>query len=185
MRRWCLAAAAVGLLVGCEADSGKPGPGKARAGSDVELTEATAATIVRAVRERKGSVVLVDFWATWCGPCVERFPHLVGLHQKYADLGLVCVSINIEDQENRDAVREFLTRHKATFPNFLVTDFDTPEGRRALAERFGLGGAIPFMAVFDRDGKRVWAGPGSQMSPASLDGLIAREIDRKATPEGR
>src|SRR5262245_46769570 len=99
MRKWCLAAVAAGLLVGCAADSGAPGPGRARAGSDVELTEATAATIDRAVRERKGSVVLVDFWATWCGPCVERFPHLVGLHQKYGDLGLVCVSVSVDDPE--------------------------------------------------------------------------------------
>jgi thiol-disulfide isomerase/thioredoxin len=182
MRTWALAA--VGLLVaGCEADSGKPAGLAPKGGPPVELTEATAEVIDRAVREHKGSVVLVEFWATWCGPCIERFPHLVGLHQQYADFGLVCVSVSLDPPERRDRVREFLTRHRAAFPNFLATDWDAAEGRKLLGDRFGIGPAIPFLAVFGRDGQRVFAGTGSQMTPAGLDSLIGKEIDRK--PAGR
>jgi len=184
MRAFWLAAVAAGLAAGCEAPSGPPTAARTKSVPGVELTEADADAIDRAVRERKGSVVLVDFWATWCGPCVERFPHLVRLHKKYADLGLVCVSVSVDNPEQRERVQGFLDRQGATFPNFLAADANDAEGRRKLGERFGLGRGIPFMAVFDRDGRRVWAGNGSQMSQAGLDALISREIDRKATPEG-
>lgn len=181
---WLAAVAAAVLLAGCEAESGKPAATR-KATPDAELTEATADALDRAVRECKGSVVLVDFWALWCGPCLERFPHLVALHRKYSDLGLVCVSVNLDPPERVEAVRDFLTRQRAAFPNFLVTDHGTREGDKKLAAAFGLTNAIPFMAVFDRDGRRVWAGTGSQMTPSGLDAIIGREIDRKATPEGR
>jgi thiol-disulfide isomerase/thioredoxin len=185
MRAWCLAAVTALFLAGCEANSGKPAATKAKTGPEVELTEATAAAIDRAVRESKGSVVLVDFWATWCGPCVERFPHLIALDKKYADLGLVCISVSIDFPNKTEAALQFLVEQRATFRNFHVTDRETPEGNRTLAERFGLGPAIPFMAVFGRDGQRVWAGNGSQMSPPGLDALISREIDRRSSSGGR
>jgi thiol-disulfide isomerase/thioredoxin len=185
MRPLCLVAVTAVLLAGCEAEGGKPAAPRDKGSADVELTEATAADVDRAVREHKGSVVVVDIWATWCAPCVERFPHQVALHRKYADLGLVCISASIDKPRESDAAREFLARHRAAFPNFLVSDPGTPEGRRVLVERFGYNGAIPFIAVFDRDGQRVWAGNGSQMPPPMLDALINREISRKPSGEGR
>ena len=45
------------------------------------------------VEQRRGEVVLVDFWATWCIPCVQQFPHTVDLHRKYAGRGLAVISV--------------------------------------------------------------------------------------------
>jgi thiol-disulfide isomerase/thioredoxin len=61
----------------------------------------------------KGKVVLVDFFASWCGPCQESFPAMEKLHQKYGSLGLVIVAINL-DKKPEDMQR-FLKEHPVTF----------------------------------------------------------------------
>jgi thiol-disulfide isomerase/thioredoxin len=53
------------------------------------------------LRELKGQVVLVDFWASWCGPCREEMPVLEQLHKKYAHRGLVIVGVNIDNSEKK------------------------------------------------------------------------------------
>jgi thiol-disulfide isomerase/thioredoxin len=59
------------------------------------------------VRQHKGKVVVVDFWATWCQPCKKEFPHLVELSQKHAADGLVAVSVSVDNLDKQEAVRKF------------------------------------------------------------------------------
>jgi thiol-disulfide isomerase/thioredoxin len=69
-----------------------------------------------ALSDFEGRVVLLDFWATWCPPCVASLPHLESLHRAHADEGLVVLGVNQEpDQPER--VRAFLRRHDVTFPS--------------------------------------------------------------------
>lgn len=63
--------------------------------------------------QTSGKVVLVDFFASWCGPCQESFPAMEKLHQKYASQGLVIVAINL-DKKPEDMQR-FLKEHPVTF----------------------------------------------------------------------
>jgi thiol-disulfide isomerase/thioredoxin len=62
-------------------------------------------------------VVLIDCWATWCGPCVASFPLLVEKHKKYADKGLAVISLSTDDVDDSRAVLTFLVKQKATFTN--------------------------------------------------------------------
>jgi cytochrome c biogenesis protein CcmG/thiol:disulfide interchange protein DsbE len=62
----------------------------------------------------KGKVVLVDFWASWCGPCKGSFPVLEQLHKDYAAKGVVVLGINLD--ETKPAMDEFLAKHPITFP---------------------------------------------------------------------
>jgi len=61
----------------------------------------------------KGKVILLDFWASWCGPCKESFPVMEELHKKYGTKGLVILAVNVDEQAA--AMKDFLKDHPATF----------------------------------------------------------------------
>jgi thiol-disulfide isomerase/thioredoxin len=161
-------------VVGTAADE----PAKAGA---VAVTEARAADIQKAFADQKGKVVLVDCWATWCAPCVKKFPHLVELHKKYADKGLVCVSLSMdkygdEDEYKKDKVAKFLTDKGAAFPNFIVADPKKDE--EALIKVLGDYTAIPYMVMFDREGKKVWTSE-EKLDDEKLAKLIEEQLAKK------
>ena len=155
MRAWCLVlalgVALAFVTAGCESETG--------AGSNATLSLASYSEFDAFVQKSKGKVVVVDFWATWCGPCVKKFPHLVEMHKKYADKGLVCVSISMDkagpgEDYKAEKVLAFLKQKEATFPNFIVANPVTDE--KKIEARFGDYSVIPYMVVFDKAGRRVW-----------------------------
>ena len=98
----------------------------------------------------KGHVVLVDVWATWCAPCVERFPHMVSLYQQYKSRGVEFVSMDVDDREDKAAVeraRQFLIRQKAVFRNYLMD-----ENIMDSFDKLGVQG-IPDVMLYDRSGR--------------------------------
>jgi len=145
----------------------------------VDLREANYEALDAALKERKGNVILVDFWATWCPPCVKKFPHLVETHKKYADKGLACMSVSLDMNGPRGAtdkneVLDFLKKREASFPNFLLIEEAKDADR--ISQRFGMGDSIPFMALFDKSGKRVWDSEQKNLSDKELDKLIETEL---------
>jgi cytochrome c biogenesis protein CcmG/thiol:disulfide interchange protein DsbE len=61
----------------------------------------------------KGKVVVLDFWASWCGPCKESFPVMNDLQKKFADKGLVILAVNVD--EKAEAMTDFLKHNPASF----------------------------------------------------------------------
>jgi thiol-disulfide isomerase/thioredoxin len=90
----------------------------------------------------RGKVVLVDFWASWCGPCKESFPWMQQMQSRYADRGLVVIAVNVD--QDRKLADQFLRQQ----PGSLKLVFD-PHGR--WAEQFHVS-AMPSSFYVDRQG---------------------------------
>jgi thiol-disulfide isomerase/thioredoxin len=148
----------------------------------VTVTEVKFDELDKAVADRKGKVVLVDFWATWCAPCVKKFPHFVELHKTYKDKGLACISVSMDKEGpkgsyDKEKVLKYLTEQGAAFPNFIVLSPDDDEEK--LTKRFGKEAGIPFMVLFNKEGKRVWDSEQKKLKDEELVKLLEEELAKK------
>jgi len=90
----------------------------------------------------KGKVVLIEFWATWCGPCRELTPVLNKIYEKYKDKGFVVLALTPE--ENTNTVKSYIKENNVTYP-VLITDIKT-------TRRYGVI-SIPASFLISRDGR--------------------------------
>ena len=150
---------------------GKPAP--AIAATDVDGKPVSLA-------ELKGRVVLVDFWATWCPPCVASIPALNELARKYHDRGFVILGVNV-DAMHEDVkeiktvlpvVRRFLVKHRVTWMSLL-----NGQGTADFAAAYGVE-EIPANFLIDRDGKVVAV-------EQSGDALERAVVDALGNPNGQ
>ena len=96
------------------------------------------------LKSLRGNVVLLNFWATWCGPCRLEMPVIENLHQQFHGKGLRVFGVNDEDI---DTIREYVAEHEYSFPTLVDTD-------QQAMNLYRIRG-IPTMVVIDREGKIV------------------------------
>lgn len=132
-----------------------------------------------------GTVYVVEFWATWCGPCKASIPHLNELHLKYKDQGLVVIGQDC--WERNDAAVEPFVRNMAEHMTYRVTADDKADGGKgrmanAWLTAAGLNG-IPAAFIIDKQGKIAWIGHPMKMEATMLEAILAGKYDTKKAAE--
>ena len=118
----------------------------------------------------RGEVVVVNFWATWCAPCIEEIPEFSRLQAEYADRNVKFIGIGIDTPEN---VAEFEKKARPSYPLLVNTDAGTE-----LARRFGNdAGALPFTLLIGRQG-RVNASKLGRLHEKELREWLSRAVER-------
>jgi thiol-disulfide isomerase/thioredoxin len=113
----------------------------------------------------KGKVVLVDFWATWCGPCVAELPNVIAAYQKYHDRGFEIVGVSLD--KDRAALDAFIAEHKMTWPQY----FDGRGWENKLAQAYGIH-SIPATFLLDGEGKIIAKGLRGEALGAKIGELL-------------
>ena len=126
-----------GKIFDAKASLGKPVDIKFTAvdGTEVELAKL------------KGRVVLVDFWATWCGPCVAELPHVKEAYAKYHEKGFEIIGISFEGANGKEKLIKFTQDKEMPWPQY----YDGKQWENEFGQRFGIRG-IPAMWLFDKKG---------------------------------
>jgi len=163
MRLLSLFGIALTFLAGCETAVSPPGnsgpapdaiPARASATNlspeQVNLTTGDEKTLATLLEAHQGEVVFVDYWATWCHPCVEYFPHTVEMHGRFKDQGLAVIAVSFDEVDDEPKVREYLAQQGADFEHVLSKYGIGTEANEA----FDLD-QVPHFRLYDRSGKLV------------------------------
>ena len=180
--RASLAALLVTLL--CAACGAAPSPAApATTGADLRVEYADLDRIHAALKDLRGKPVFVNFWASWCVPCVDELPDLAGLAREdgMAGAGFLGISLDMwvtgEGAETEDKVRQALAAARVGYPNLIYRG-----DQDALIEGLDLPGPIPYSIVYDAQGKKLAAWTGPAVISEVRRALAAASAPR---PEGR
>ena len=167
-----IAAALVLVSTGC---SDQPpvseAPATETSVSKVDVEVLDEARFVEVLQSNRGKVVLVDFWAPWCGPCLELLPHTIELHARYGDKGLRVVTVSLDEPAQKSTVLKVLRENEAALPNYISK---YGAGGRSF-EIFDISnGALPHFKLYDRDGKLAGTFPaeGENVNPDEIDRAV-------------
>ncbi len=156
MKSWTFAMAAFAILVsGCQSGvSSVP---------DLRVEAFTGQGKFDNLKDLKGRVVVLDFWATWCGPCRESMPHVAAIYEELKSKGLEVWGVTSEE---RPVIAKFFGSQRLPYPIYL-------DGDLALNKAFNVQ-ALPTMVVIDRHGNIAFQGhPEDPKAREAIDKTLA------------
>jgi thiol-disulfide isomerase/thioredoxin len=99
----------------------------------------------RNIKEWQGKVLVINFWATWCPPCLKEMPEFEALHTEYENKGLQFIGIALDDA---DPVKEFIASKKITYPILLGED----QGTKLAHDLGNIVNTVPFTVIINKKG---------------------------------
>ncbi len=126
------------------------------------------------LKDYRGKIVLVNFWATWCGPCRAELPLLVKEEENYRSRGVVFIAASVDDSKSRKQVDGFVSRNQVHLLVWLGAKSDD-------LDKLGMENAVPATAFLDQLGHVVFRVIGP-MRAAELEERVDWLIDRAGAP---
>ena len=124
------------------------------------------------------NIVVVDMWAMWCSSCIERFPEMVKLHEKYKNQNVEFVSMNLDDREDIESLKlaeKFLKKMNANFDHYRMD-----ENLLHAFEKIDLIG-IPAVLIYDKHGKEQYRltgdNPNKQFTEKDIEEAVKNLLD--------
>ncbi len=135
------------------------------------------------LQKYRGKIIIVDFWATWCGPCMAEAGHMVAIDKEFGPKGVQFIGISLDDDET--ALKSVIKEKGFAWPQF----FDGNGWKNQLAVEWGVE-SIPATFILDPEGNVVWRGHPAQIDaalaaamaktpPMPIDPAIARDASAK------
>ena len=114
--------------------------------AELNLKDSSGARV--SLRDYRGKIVVLNFWATWCGPCNQEMPMIVELQREYASRGVVFIAASLDDAKTRNQIPAFVSKYQITFPVWYGATSDD-------LDRLGMGELVPDTAFLDQEGRIV------------------------------
>ena len=142
-----------------DAELNKPGVGTTPelSGTSIEGKEIE-------LSDYEGKVVLLDFWATWCGPCIAEMPNVISVYEKYHEKGFEIIGISLD--RSIDPLKEYIKENEISWPNIYDAD-----QANSIADQFSIT-AIPTMFIIDQEGKIVAVNTRGPELEKAIAGLL-------------
>lgn len=150
---WIGVLTASALTVGCSSSqtttATKGESGARKAAANFSLVDANG--VQASLADYKGKVVLLNFWATWCGPCKIEIPWFIGFNKTYKDRGFAVVGVSL-DEDGWKSVKPYVAEKKI--------DYTVVVGNDALSKSYGDVDSLPTTFIIDRSGRIAFAHVG-------------------------
>lgn len=177
--QWSVVAGVVALLAAGTALGARLGgaPAQVRVGAQAPAFQAATldgSARIKTLEDYRGQVVLINLWATWCGPCVVEMPSIQRLYDRFRDAGLKVVAVAVDDPGYEQRILDFVREHQLTFEILH-------EGTGRIEATFQTQG-IPATFLIGRDGRirklnlgaADWDSPANRAVVAQLLGVDSR-----------
>ena len=138
-------------------------PGHGYTVPDFQVTDLDGKPL--SVASYKGKVVMIDFWATWCGPCIQELPNLMKAYEKYHGKGFEIIGISLDNEKEK--LTTFIKEKNMTWPQY----FDGKGWQSDLAAKYGVN-SIPATYLLDKEGKIIAKGLRGDALEKALEPIL-------------